>query len=164
MSVDSLTSLIRQYDDREVDVSLFGNVPVLPVEETLLQLAIISSGDSGHLVTGKQKLAQKVWLELTTELGSMTFAPERGSGFFSSLRANRPRTPVELLARFALAAEDIKAILRADELETDPDDERLLAITATNAVIDRNRVELTLEILAADNQTIEIIAPIPLTV
>lgn len=152
---------LQSYAQRTIDVGLFGNVPHGPDRTETLSLALLTEERPATIVAGKQRLLQRVWLEFTTEAGSMTFLPERGCHFFSDLRKRRPRTPAELFAMFASAAEEVRTHLQAEETEHDPPDERLKALRISQAILRGNRLEFIMEVEAQDGGLWQFIVPVP---
>ena len=73
--------------------------------EVLLNQSIFSTGNSGQICTGVQKLAQRWALEFLTIRGSMPFhMSERGSDFMTWLRHGRIRTEFDVTSYFNFAA------------------------------------------------------------
>jgi hypothetical protein len=76
-------------------------------------------------VTGILKLAQRVVLEFFTEAGSMRYLPRRGCSFMTAMRQARIRTDTDIHQEFAFASSGVLRNLMAEELDSDPPDERL---------------------------------------
>lgn len=110
---------------------------------------LVAAGSSGRLVTGREKLGQRVSLELLTEAGSLRFLEGAGTEFPGALRRSHFLSETDLIAAFNLAALQIVTRLQGEDTDDDPDDERLAAarldqlevgdgvLTLTAAVVSR---------------------------
>lgn len=110
------------YVGRTVDISAFQNISAS--QKKLLTQALAGPGKGGVINTGIAKLGQRFLLELLTEQGSMKFLPNRGCGFMTEARLGQIRTQVDLTASLSRALLNVQTNLRAEELDTDPLDER----------------------------------------
>lgn len=85
----------------------------------------IEGTNSGTLVFGPRKLAQRFIIELMTERGSLKYLPNRGTAFIAAAKTGQILTEVDIFSSFAIALLTIKDNLKAEEADEDPDDERL---------------------------------------
>lgn len=106
---------------RLYDIAMFQNEQA--TGETQLVASLAVDGQSGTVLTGIAKLAQRVLLELYTEQGSMPFTPTRGTTFMSAARQGSLRTELDVFQEFAFAAGTIQSNLLGDQTDTDPLDE-----------------------------------------
>lgn len=122
-------NLIDQYLGRTIDLLAF--VGVRNGKEALLLQDLALPRQGGEICTGVQKLAQRFLLELLTPVGSLTYLPERGTGFLPQVLRGELRTPTAVMAALSEALTDIRKNLRNEELGSEPADEQYL-----NAVVD----------------------------
>jgi hypothetical protein len=113
-----------------------------PRGDVQLEQILFDEAAAGMLCTGIQKLAQRFVLELLTEQGSMPYLPARGTTFMTRFRLGYLRTETDVFIAFNLAMNNLELALAAEELTTDPADERYagavldsVTITATAAVL-----------------------------
>lgn len=114
----------------------------------------VDQPEGGLLVTGVNKLAQRVIVELMTERGSLQYQPLRGTGFPSSLRSKQNYTETDVLAAFAAAR---LALLR--NLRTDAGDnlaEYPKSIRASRLLILDGGMLLTLNVVAESGETADV--------
>ena len=117
-------STVRDYVDRTYDVLAYHGGK--PTGDVLLDQTFAPDGEGGSICTGLQKLAQRFILELLTEQGSIRYLSWRGTTFMAEARQGRIRTQVDMQAALARAFVDLGRNLQAEEIESDPDDERFL--------------------------------------
>lgn len=129
--------------------------------ETLLTASLAVDGQSGTVLTGIAKLAQRVLLEFYTEQGSMPFASARGTTFMTAARQGSLRTELDVFQEFAFAVGTLQQNLRGDELDTDPNDERFGSLDLTQVIFSGRNLTLrmTLESLAGTARTVYL--PVP---
>jgi hypothetical protein len=77
---------ISQYIGRTVDHIAFDGMGP-PGQDRLLIQAMVLPGESGALITGIQKLAQRFLIELLTGVGSLRYLPRRGTTFMTEARS-----------------------------------------------------------------------------
>ena len=119
-----MPSTILDYIDRTVD--LVGWHGMQPTGEVLLQQTLAPAGTGGFIVTGVQKVAQRFLIELLTETGSRQFWPLEGNDFLTEARLGAWQTPADALGAFVRAVAIIRPLLQAEEVDTDPADERFV--------------------------------------
>lgn len=149
----------RLYINRTVDLLAYQAENVAGEQLTVQSL----HGDgvhSGRITTGIQKLAQRFTLELLTEAGSIKYNPTRGCDFITTLRAGGIQSQIDLFVAFSSALVDIKRNLQAEELETDPDDEKYDSAEILNVTFSPGQAAVYVKInsVAGDSRTV--IAPI----
>lgn len=105
--------------------------------------ALATPLNNGYLVSGPLKMVQRFLLELMTPKGSMTYLPNRGSSFVTSL-ARGAASSMDVLSYFSAAMLDVHANLdEEDEAEgAVPDEERLASAEASEIVIMPGTVRL----------------------
>ena len=148
-------------DLRVYDVLAFQGARLLgPVQ---LEQILFTEAAAGMLCTGIQKLAQRWVLEFLTEAGSIFYLPNRGTKFMTQFRQGVLRTEVDVFIAFNFAMNDIELNLPAEELDTDPLDERYASATLDSVTITTGTVVLhvTLQSLAGTDR--EIILPVATT-
>lgn len=120
--MSQLSADVLSYAGRTVDHLAFDDARA--VGDTLLTQVLVKPGQTGALITGVYKLAQRFLVELLTEKGSLDYLPSRGTFFMTSLRLGLIRTSQELFATFNAAVQDVRLNLQLEEKDTDPADER----------------------------------------
>jgi len=102
-----------------VDLALFQEQP----NGAAAVQAIIPPGGISTLVTGQNKLVQRYLVRLLTETGSMQYNPTEGTKFMTMLRGGACCS-WQLISDFALAMLDLDPAMRAEEMPTDPPEEK----------------------------------------
>jgi hypothetical protein len=122
------------------------------------QQVLFAPGVSGLGCTGIQKLAQRVLLELLTELGTIKYLPDRGTDLVSAFRRGEVRTELDVFMTFGFAASKATVNIQADELATDPEDEQLVEISLERVAILPETAQLYAKITSAagESRTIQI--------
>lgn len=148
---------LDQYVNRTVDVCAYqGGL----VGHTLLRQQLLESAHGGTLCTGVQKLVQKFLLLLLTERGSITHFPLRGTTFLAQVRQGSLRTTLDISAAFSEAADDIRQQLLGEQLETDPDDERLDSAELVSVEVSGTSARITARLHTVSGATTAFIVPI----
>ncbi len=132
------------YLGRSVDVAAFTGQR--PEGDTQLTAALAEPGQSGLVVTGIVKLAQRWLMEFMTIRGSMPGLPDRGCDFFGQIARGELRTSVDAGQAFYLSAEQVRANIIAEETVTDPDDESYADVTLIAVVVDRGKLTIRVKI------------------
>lgn len=114
---------LQDYAQRRYDFLAFENID--RQKETRLNLLLFSDNNSGQIATGVQKLSQRWLLEFTTERGSMTGLPTRGSEFMRQVRLGRLRNQGDVFYAFLYNELLVRQNLRTEETDDMPDDERI---------------------------------------
>lgn len=111
---------------------------------------IMPAAPSEQYITGIEKLAQQVLIELFNEYGTVKYSLGHigiaGSSFLTWLHTGQILSEMDLFSRFMMASAQVKDWIIANERVTDPPDERLKDIQLLNIVIQRDHVRLQIEI------------------
>lgn len=135
-----------------------------PRGEVLLNQSIFSTGNSGQICTGVQKLAQRWALEFLTIRGSMPFhMSERGSDFMTWLRHGRIRTEFDVTSYFNFAAQQVKTNLLNEETEDMNPEDRFLQASLLQIGLGNNTLQLYVNVVSLAEDTRQIILPIGIT-
>lgn len=121
--------------------------------------AIATSDSNGSVVDGKRKLVQRFVMELLTEQGSLLYRPDRGTNFLSTIR-DGVLNSWEVMAAFSAALLIISRNLVADELSTDPDEERFAAASANQIIISIESVTMNISIINLAGTTENVLLPL----
>ena len=156
--MEAPTGTIDQYIGRTVDHAMYYGMR--PERDTQLTQALVLDNEQGALVTGIQKLVQRFALELFTELGSLTYLPQRGTTFMIEARAGYWRHTADVESSFYAALFDVKRNLITEEQETDPDDERFLDATLISVTLVGDYVTMRVKLDSRAERSREIIFPI----
>jgi hypothetical protein len=101
---------------------------------------LFAPGYTGDTVTAQPKLAQRFVLHLFTVKGSLLYRPNQGCVFVARLQSGQARTEADVFTAFAASLPDLNRNLAAEELNTDPPEERfagaaLAQLTVAKAVL-----------------------------
>ncbi len=149
------TPQISQYLGRTVDLAAFDGM--LPDgRDTLLSQALVQEGETGALVTGTEKLAQRFLVELLTDRGSLRYLPKRGTTFMIEARRGLWRTTTDVEQSFYGAMLTIESNLISEENVDDPLDEKYGSanILAVSVVADLVVLRIILQSLAGISREI----------
>lgn len=140
-----LSGTLAQYSERTVDLLLVDGVSA--ARTVKLDQVLVQPGQSGALITGIEKLAQRFLLELLTELGSLQYAPTRGTLFMLKLRAGGIQTSQDLFMIFNEAENTLSRSLRLeDDTDVDALDECYHSATLLTATLSGDQAVLSLQI------------------
>ena len=115
------TGNVTDYVGRTVDLLAFDGLEL--GGEVLLEQVLAQPGKGGKVITGIQKLVQRFLLEVFKEKGSDPYS-DRGTEFMTEARSGYMTTVVDVHGAFARAILLTGINLKAEESESDPDDER----------------------------------------
>lgn len=153
---------VADYVGRTADMLAFrALLPPLRGRDQLLAQELVRPGDGGLLVTGIEKLAQRVLLILLTKAGSRWYAPEEGTAFIADAQRGRWRTSADVEASFYAARLDVSRQVQAGETGDDPADERWGSLTLLGVVLAADRVSLRLRLVSAAGTEYKFITPLP---
>lgn len=155
-------STVNDYIGRKVDLWFFQSTD--PDNDTQLQQTIALPGESGRIVTGVQKAAQRVVTELLRERGSTPFHEDEGTELLLEARSGQWQSPADVLGSFARAALRVLNLLQAEEEDDDPDDERVVSIEAVNVSLSPGTVRIDVQILTRDGQDRTYITPLTVSI
>jgi hypothetical protein len=147
-------STITDYAGRTVDLLAFQAAQTNGVAQ--LVHALVMPSESGNLIAGVNKLAQRWLIEMLTEAGSIPYLPTRGTILMRELRLGRVRNAVDAEQTFYFAANEAKQTLLAEESTTTPDDESYGSVVLNSAVVSGSALVLrvTLNSLAGTSRTV----------
>ena len=154
-------STVANYIGRTVDMLAFRSVSTTRNgKEQLLAQELIQPGDGGMLISGIQKLAQKVLLILLTKMGSRTYAPTEGTTFMIDAGRGDWRTPADVSESFYAARLDVSRQCRATELSTDPDDEKWGSFDLDGVTLSADLVSIRVTLVSAAGTSYTLLTPI----
>jgi hypothetical protein len=156
------TTTVADYVGRTVDISCFYGAGYGTDQK--VDQVIAESGQSGEVLTGIFKLAQRFLMLLLMDKGSQQYNPNAGSTFMIDARRGSWRTSTDVLQSFSFAMVDIKRQLLAMQLDTDPLDEQFNSVTILSIVLTSpDYVILRLALVSQAGTKRAFIAPIPVT-
>jgi hypothetical protein len=133
-----------------------------PTQSGTWQPALATSNSTGRAINGAEKLIQRFLLELTTELGAMTFSPNRGCSFLSYLNSGRLHTEADILTAFHVALITITSNLAQEETSNDPPGERFNGAELTYIAIGNGIITLKITVYNQTGQPGILVFPISL--
>jgi hypothetical protein len=150
----NLSANVKDYQGRTVDYLAFDDATA--GGDALLSQQLVKPGESGALITGIEKLVQRILLELLTEQGTLEYTPTRGTLFMTRLRTGNVRTSQALFSSFAAAELDVRNNIRLEETSTDPKDERYGSLELLNASLLGDTATLSIRVtsLAGESRTV----------
>ncbi len=137
-----------------------GIFPALPGREQLLAQQLVRPGVPGELVTGVQKLAQRLLIILLTKVGSRQYALTEGTTFMVEAARGLWRTPSDVESSFYAARLDVSRQAQAIESTDDPLDERWGSFDLLGVVLSGDQVSLRLHAVSAAGTAYTYITPI----
>lgn len=140
------------------DVSVFRDERVTPQQRFAPQV-LADALDSGRTITGPRKVAQRVCLQLMTRLGSVPQS-DAGCGFVDSLVLGNVTTEQDVFVAFATAVTTVVNKVQAEQLEDDPDDEKLEGIAVRSLVLTPGTVTLNVDLLLASGESSPLNVPL----
>jgi hypothetical protein len=151
-------STSADYVGRSIDLLIFDDLT--PNGEALLTQALVQDGGSGKVITGVQKLVQRFLLELLTDYESMPYDQDRGCLFLYEAKAGLWQTQLDVMGSFARAATRIARNLRAEEVATDPADERFGSVTLNSVSLSAGTAKVYFELQSLAGTSRVVIFPI----
>jgi hypothetical protein len=146
---------------RVYDVMAFQGAKLMgPVR---LEQILFDATAAGMLCTGIQKLAQRFVLEILTAKGSMFYLPNRGTRFMTQFRQGSLHIEADVFIAFNLALNDVELNLAAEELDTDPPDERYASANLDSVTILSGTVALYITLMSQAGTTRAVILPVATT-
>lgn len=149
---------IIDYVGRTVDVSAFAGAQ--ESGDQLLTMRLAGPGEGGEVCTGTQKLAQRFLRTLLKEAGSDLFRPNDGTEFMTKLNRGELRNQVDVLVAFAEAQLDCKRLLKAEETDADPDDERYASAVIESLSVLPGSVKLYIRLTSRAGDSRKVILPV----
>ncbi len=150
----ALSSTVIDYKGRTVDYLAFDDIKA--AGDALLTQQLVKPKASGALISGIQKVIQRFLLELLTGAGSLDYLPGRGTMLMPALQAGVIRTTQDLFSYFNVAAKTAKENVVAEEIDSDPDDERIADVTLLSASLlgDTAVINISFVTVAGDSLTV----------
>lgn len=149
------------YQYRTADMLAFrGIFPGVRGRDQLLSQELVKPGDSGLLIAGIEKLAQKVLTGLLNRAGSKLYKKTDGTGFMTDAVRGSWRTPADVETSFYAARLDLSRQITADELDTDPLDEKWGGIELDGVIVAPGKVTIRITLTSAAGSEYVFLAPI----
>ena len=152
---------VTDYVGRQIDVAAFKGWA--PGTHKQVMQKLVLPGKHGDAIAGIEKLLQRFTIELFTETGSLTYLPARGSTFMTEARMGYWRTGGDVQSSFSSAMLDVSANLKAEEVETDPDDERFVSAELLSVSLHGDEVTLTVKVTSRAGTSFEALLPLTVT-
>jgi len=152
---------VTDYVGRQIDVAAFKGWK--PGTHRQVTQELVAPGQHGEAIAGIEKLLQRFTIELFTEMGSLIYMPLRGSGFMTEARAGYWRTGGDVKSSFSTAMLDVTENLKAEEAETDPDDERFVSAELLSVSLLGDEVTLTVKVTSKAGTSFEALLPLTVT-
>lgn len=121
--------------------------------------ALFVSKYPGRKLTGTEKLAQRYIIEMFTDIASMLYKQNRGGNFWSYLKSGMINEQ-DVFQAFYLAKNKTAENLKAEERDSDPDDERYGDSSLSNISITPDSYKMTISITSIANTRVNIIWPV----
>lgn len=154
---------VADYVDRKIDLLAFqGDFPTS--REQLLTQALTRSSEGGMITAGIQKLAQRFLLALLTQRNSQRHRPQEGTTFLIEAAKGLWRTVADVEQSFYAAVLDVKRMLRAVELESDPPDEIFAEAILTGVSLFGDQVTVRVLLTSAAGDNVTFLTPIAVTI
>lgn len=149
---------VQQYKGKTVDFLLYDGAQ--PAGDTQVIPALVQDGQSGALIAGPAKLAQRFLLELLTEKGSLAYDLNRGTFFITQIRSGIARTSADLFQIFASSELDLRTNLRLEDDASFPADERYDSSELLEASFIGDTISLRIKISSAAGDSREVLFPL----
>jgi hypothetical protein len=156
-------STIADYAGRTADLLAF-QAPAggyTPGADQRLGQSLVGPGDGGAVVTGVEKLFQRVLLTLLTRAGTVPFQPAVGTAFLDDAQSGQWRTEADVELSFYAAKLDLVRQVQGLETAADPADERLVTVDLDGVTLAGTHVTLNLTLVTAAGAGRTFIAPVP---
>lgn len=154
-----LSSNVLPYVDRVVDMLAFDDAK--SAGDALLTQVLVQPKQSGALIAGIAKLAQRFLIELLTERGSLNYLPTRGTFFITQIRAGLLQTTQDLFTSFSAAEVQVGINLRAeDNLNNYPTDEQYASAQLLKAELNQDNAYLQIQVNSVAGTTRQVIYPL----
>ncbi len=130
--------------------------------DTQVAGTLLDEESDGEICTGIQKAAQRYLIELLTPRASIHFYQNRGCDFLESVLFRSGRLSSDIFAAFAIAEVQIRTNLIADEIDSDPDDERYGSSQLLEVDLQATQLHLKIEYVSRAGTSLTFIAPLPI--
>lgn len=149
------------YAGRLADLFAFrGIFPSRIGTSQLLAQQLARPGDSGMMIAGIEKLAQRVLVTLLTKLGSKLHDVTAGTSFITDAQRGLWRTPADVSQSFYSARLDLRRQIQAVETANDPDDERWGSLELAGVTVSNGNVTLRLALSSLAGTEYTFLTPI----
>jgi hypothetical protein len=149
---------VQQYKGKTVDFLMYDGAK--PSGDTQVLPALVQEGQSGALITGPAKLAQRFLLELLTDKGSLQYDINRGTFFMTQIRSGLARTSADLFQIFAASELDLRNNLRLEDDTSFPDDERYASSELLDASFIGDAIYLRIQLNSVAGESREVLFPL----
>ena len=156
-------STVIDYIGRLNDYNVFRQTKP-PGTAQQLELARITTTDSGQITTGIHKLMQRFLLVLFLKQGSLRYDLNRGTTFMLDAERGYWNTVTAVRASFSTAKATARRQLKSEQKTTDPSDEILADVELNEVLLGDGNVSMTMTLTSAAGSAYTFIAPINLTV
>jgi hypothetical protein len=140
------------------DLAIFRQLP-----DGSVVSALADAASGGEVVTGVDKLLQKVVKLLMTPRGSVPYQATEGTNFVSQLRSGHASTEADVIVGFAAASAAIRASLKGEQSVSDDPDEVLTGLKLNRILVLQGAVDLDIAIKSAAGTVTSRIVRIPFT-
>lgn len=152
---------VADYQYRTADMLAFRGVfPGVRGRDQLLAQQLVRPGDSGLLIAGIEKLAQRVLTALLTRAGTKKYKPTDGTSFMTDAVRGYWRTPADVETSFYAARLDLSRQITADQLDTDPPDECWGSVELNGVIVAPGKVTIRVTLVSAAGSEYVFLAPI----
>lgn len=155
------TGNVTDYVERTVDILAFDGLGM--GREVLLEQVLAQPGKSGKVITGVQKLVQRFLLELFKEKGSDPYS-DRGTDFMIEARSGFMVSIADVHGSFARAILTVSINLRAEEFDTDPNDERWGSAEILEVELIQGTARIWVKLFSRAKEDRAVIFPVEFTV
>ena len=115
--------------------------------------------DSGRVVSGTEKLAQRFLLQLMTRSGSVPQSTV-GCEFVDRLLTGNVTTESDVFVIFAASINTVSSQLRAEELADDTDDEKFAGVGIVDLTLSGETLQLNLRLRTVAGSVTNIAVPL----
>ena len=158
-------STVNDYLDRTVDISALQGQIVTQVESGRpLSETLALEGESGLIIAGVIKLAQRWTFELLTERGTIFYEPSRGTDFYTFARLGFFRTVLEAEQQFFSALIDVRRNLLAEQTGDEPNDEKYFGTELISISLIPDLLVIRARIISVAGTSREVLLPISVTI
>jgi hypothetical protein len=109
--------------------------------------ALADETTSGELVNGATKLAQKFFITLMTQRGSVPYLPKQGTNFLTRFVSGLFTSDADVFVNFAAATVDIGPQLRNEQTINDPPEEQYVRSAVEQVFISPELVEMRVRVV-----------------
>lgn len=120
------------------------------------RLALLADpASNGEAVTGLDKLVQRTLLHLLTPRGSLPYHAGVGTCFMPILLGEKASSELDVVSGFAAAAAQLAPLMRGEESEADPADERFHSLVLNQLIVTPGAVTMRMTVQAASGRAAE---------